>query len=347
MAESRTLRALPLDVVSWIAASGPWKGLTERLVCAIGHKFPNSRLVESGCRHFGQQLLKREGAGFSRVVTFDSGGQMLCGGTGAVAAASAMYYFRGTITNQDEDERPIARLLERAVRPGDVFLDIGANVGFYSFFVGPLCGRSGAVHAFEANPLLIPHLQRSAELNKSRANIIVNAVAVGKEANKTLELYDPERIGGSSVYQLDWLNTGRSVTVPLTTIDEYLLKNGLGRVDVVKIDIEGSELDAFRGMQNTFVNCPPSVILCELVLLLGAGNDPGGRLGSRERGGYALEVIDFLSDRGYEARSIRAGDGLIGEVVERQTITRLNQNLINVAFVRRELKTSRPELFCA
>jgi len=346
MVDRRSFRGAFMDLVAAIAATGPWKGLAERLVRAVGHAFPNSWVVVSVCRHFGRQLFKREGTQFERVVTFDSGGQMLCCGTGRVAEASVMYYFLGTITNQDEDERPLAQLLTRAVRTGDTFLDIGANVGFYSFFVGPLCGLSGAVHAFEANPLLIQHLQRSAALNKTRANIVVNPVAVGRESNKTLQLFDPDRIGGSSLYQLDWLDTARSVTVPLTTIDDYVRKNRLERIDVVKIDIEGAELDAFRGMQDTFTLCPPSVILCELALLLGAGNDPGSSLGSRERGGYAMEVMHFLAARGYQARSIRAEDGLIADVIEPETMGRLTQNLINVAFVRNELKAQRPELFC-
>src|SRR5262249_46509897 len=151
--------------------------------------------------------------------TFDSGGKMRCAGTGRLASICALYYFVGTITNQDEDERPLVRLVSRAVKEGDTFFDIGANVGFYTSYVAPLCGRSGAVHAFEANPLLIQHLQKSAELNRDKANIVINAVAVGSDSNKTLQLCDPERIGGSSLYKLQWLNAASSVTVSLTTID--------------------------------------------------------------------------------------------------------------------------------
>jgi FkbM family methyltransferase len=345
MDEHRTMKGRLMALGAFIAVSGPWRRIAERLTCAVGHTFPNSRIVASFCRHFGGQLQKLEGERFARVVTFDSGGRMLCSGEDRVAANCAMYYFLGTITNQDEDERPLAMLLTRVIREGDTFLDIGANVGFYSFFVGPLCGPTGTVHAFEANPLLIQHLKRSADFNKPRANIVVNPVAVGSEGNKTLQLYDPERIGGSSLYQLEWLNTGRSVTVPLTTIDDYVRQNRLTRIDVVKIDIEGAELDAFRGMQETFRTCPPAIILCELVLLLGQGNAPGSQLASTTRGGYAIEVMDFLAARGYETRSIREENGLIGEVIEPETMGRLTQNLINVAFVRTGLKAERPELF--
>jgi FkbM family methyltransferase len=346
MDERRTMKGQIMASVAALAAFAPWRRLAERLTCAVGHRFPDSRLVVSFCRHFGDQLLKREGKQFTRVVTFASGGRMICSGEDRVAANCAMYYFLGTITNQDEDERPLALLLTRAMRNGDTFLDIGANVGFYSFFVGPLCGSTGAVHAFEANPLLIQHLKRSADFNRPVANIVINQVAVGSESNKTLQLYDPDRIGGSSLYQLEWLNTGQSVTVPLTTIDDYVGRNGVTRIDVVKIDIEGAELDAFRGMEQTFTTCPPAIILCELVLLLGRGNAPGSRLASNTRGGYAIEVMDFLAARGYEARAIRAADGLIADVLQPATMEHLAQNLINVAFVRPELKTARPELFC-
>jgi FkbM family methyltransferase len=347
MDERRTTKGQLMALAAFIAAAGPWRRIAERLMCAVGHKFPDSRIVVSFCRHFGGQIQKREGKRFARVVTFDSGGRMLCSGEDRVAENCAMYYYLGTITNQDEDERPLAMLLTRVIREGDTFLDIGANVGFYSFFVGPLCGPTGAGHAFEANPLLIPHLKRSADFNRPRANIVVNPVAVGSESNKTLQLYDPDRIGGSSLYQLEWLDTGRSVTVPLTTIDDYVRKNQITRVDVVKVDIEGAELDAFRGMQETFETCAPAVILCELVLLLGPGNDPGERLASRARGGYAMEVMDFLAARGYETRAIREEDGLIAAVIERGAMAHLDQNLINVAFVKPDLRNTRPELFCA
>ena len=347
MDHSMTFKGRLMASAAALAIAGPWRGFAERATCAIGHRFPNSKIVVSFCRHLGIQLIQREGRQFARMVTFDSGGRMLCGGETRIALNCAMYYFLGTITNQDEDERPLARLLSRVVRRGDAFFDIGANVGFYSFFVAPLCGRSGSVHAFEANPLLIEHLRRSAALNESQTNIIVNPVAIGREGNKTLELYDPEKIGGSSLYQLEWLEKSKSVTVPLTTIDDYVKSNRITRLDVVKIDIEGAELDAFCGMEETFEKCPPSVILCELVLLLGRGNHPGERLHAGERGGYAAEVIEFLRAKGYEPRFIDGADGRIGSVIQLGALARLSQNLINVAFVRPDLPKARPELFAA
>ena len=259
---------------------------------------------------------------------------MSCAGK-RLGPISSMYYFLGDITGQDEDERPLVRLLSRAVREGDVFFDIGANFGFYSFFVGPICGLSGSVHAFEANPLLIQHLVRSAELNKANANIVINEVAVGKESNKTLQLYDPDRIGCSSLFPLEWLNTGNSVTVPLTTIDDYCRKQGVSRIDVIKIDIEGAELDAFQGMTETLESCAPWLIVCEIILSL---ESHGGSDDS-------LKILELLSSIGYEARQISSENGFLGPLIDRTAIERLRQNLINVAFVRSGLEKIRPDLF--
>src|SRR5437899_2850268 len=118
----------------------------------VARRFPTSRTVQSFCRHFGSRLMEHEGNAFERTAVFASGGRMYCGLDGHIGQLALMYYFLGTITGQTEDERPIVRLLDRLVREGDVFFDVGANLGFYSFYVGPLCGRSGSIHAFEANP---------------------------------------------------------------------------------------------------------------------------------------------------------------------------------------------------
>jgi FkbM family methyltransferase len=341
-----TVKGRLMRLIASVAATGPWRAAAERLTCRIGHKFPTNRMVLSFCRHFAAVLIETEGPRFQRVVTFDSGGKMQCGGDEKLNEICAMYYFVGTITNQDEDERPLATLLSRAIRRGDTFFDIGSNVGFYSFFLGPLCGPSGSVHAFEANPLLIRHLLRSADLNKPMANIKVNAVAVGSETNKMLQLYDPERIGCSSLHKLDWLNAESSVTVPLTTIDHYIKTNRINRVDVVKIDIEGSELDAFRGMVDTFEACPPWLIVCELAFLISTDEnratvtDPKSAPASQP-----LEIISLLRAKGYEPRYIRDSDGRLGEPVDPARMDRLSRNLINVAFVHPSARTIRPELF--
>jgi FkbM family methyltransferase len=293
-------------------------------------------------------LIEHEGERFERVAVFESGGKMHWGGEGFAAPLTAIFYFVGTIAAQGgEDERFITKLLPRALRDGDVFFDIGANVGFYSCFAGPLCGKAGAIHAFEANPYLIPHLRRSAELNAQSSNIVVNDVAVGKEGNQTLQLFDPEWIGSSSLFKQAWLNTSSSVSVPVTTIDDYRRSKNINRLDVVKLDIEGGELDALRGMEETFNTCPPGLIICELASQVTSSNDSKQSDASGSSTSYPLQIIDFLAAKGYEPRYISERNGCLAGPVERAVVAQMTQKAMNVAFVRPSLKTAKPHLFCA
>ncbi len=319
-----------VKLVAHGAVAGPWRGAAETLTCALGRRFPANKIALSFCRHMGSQLLEREGGKFERVARLSSGGKMSCTGLNGVSTTGIMYYFLGTINGQTEDERPIEKLLLRAIRPGNAFVDIGANYGFYSFLLGPLCGKSGSVHAFEANPLLIKHLMQSAELNETSANIFINNVAIGSSNREAVTLYDPERIGCSSLHQHGWVNTTKSVSIPQITIDEYRKRKNLKTIDVIKIDIEGAELEAFRGMQETFKISPPWLIVCELMPLVNRTADAETHIGNLRRAESAadpVEILDFLSSRGYEARYLQETDGRLGR------------------FVRGDLRAKRPDLF--
>jgi FkbM family methyltransferase len=312
----------------------------------LAHKHPTSRTLSILCRHFGGRLIKREGIGLSRLAVFKTGGMMLCSGEPSLAQLSLSYYFFGTITGQHEDEQRVVQLLRRVVKHGDVFFDLGANFGFYSCYVLPLCGKLGAVHAFEANPSLIPHLRRSVEVNGKYGNIQLNALAVGKESGQVLPLYDPDRIGCSSLYPHEWLNRDSRVLVPVVTIDQYVREKRIERIDVMKIDIEGAELDALRGMEATFQACPPKLIICELTLLP-EENDPLRRRSEvSPRASSAAdpkELVKFLRQRGYELWQI-ADDGRLC-ALQNADLTALSLKLVNVAFTRVELKHLRPEVF--
>jgi len=343
-----SVKGQAVDFLSGIAAAAPWRSACERALVSLGHKYPSSRTISSFCRHFGSKLIDCEGSGFARVATFESGGKMFCGGEKKLAQLSLFYYFTGYDTDvHTEDEHGVVRLLGRLVRKDDIFFDLGANFGFYSCYVLPLCGTSGAVHAFEANPCLIPHLRRSVELNAQFGAIHVNGLAVGKESGKYLELYDPDRIGGSSLYPHEWLNRDSKVLVPIVTIDEYVRTNGIKRIDVMKIDIEGAELDALQGMAETLRICPPKTIVCELTLLPAEGSPHRNGPEIRRRAGSAadpFQLADFLKQKGYELCEI-TGDGRLRAGYSLEPTDGSALKLVNVAFIQPELKRLRPELF--
>lgn len=342
-----SIKGRVVQTLSGIGSASPWRSAVERALVSLGHKHPTSRTVLSFCRHFGSKLIEHEGTDFARVATFETGGRMSCGGERTIAELNLFYYFCGTITGQHEDEQRVVRLLRRLVREGDVFFDLGANFGFYSCYVLPLCGKSGEVHAFEANPSLIPHLRRSIELNSGYGNINLNALAVGSDSGVSLPLYGTDRIGCSSLYPHEWLDRDSTVQVPVVTIDEYVREKRIRRIDVMKIDIEGAELDALHGMEETFRACPPRAIICELTMLPQENGTERSHPEVRQRNSSAADpyqLVDFLKQKGYQLCYV-ADDGRLAARQVLEPTDNFALKVTNVVFVLPELKGLRSDVF--
>ncbi len=328
-----------MSAVGKIAVGGPWRDVVEQLAVRLGHRYPENRLVQSFCRYIGMHLVRLEGEKSERIATLSTGGKMAF----HFYTSAHMYYFLGTMAQPDEVS--IVKLLHRALRKGDVFFDVGANVGFYTFFALPLCGELGSVHAFEANPVFIPNLLRSVELNRISNCVVVNAAAVGERHGGEGVLHlpsDSRAIGIASTYLHDWLDRELIVQVPLVSIDGYMREKKITQLDVVKIDVEGGELDVFKGMNEIFQKRTGVLIVCELMPKKGV---VGGNYGYAATSAPSpVEVLDFMHDQGYVPRHIRTQDGRLDRMVTRDELSRLSHT-INVAFVCPKLQQSRRELF--
>jgi len=332
-----SIKGRVVDVLSQVAVVSPLRSQVEGLLKSAAHRFPTSRTVGSFCHHFGIKLMEHEGQSFERIATLGTGGRMYCDTDKQIGLLNLRFYFSGTLTGQTEDERPIVELMSRWVRPGDVFFDLGANLGFYSCFVSPLCGPSGAIHAFEANPRLIPNLRRSIELNKEWSRIKLNATAVGRESNTSLTLYGIDRIGSSSLHPHGWLDKDSAVTVPVISIDSYVKENKISRIDVMKVDIEGAELEAFQGMEHTFKLCPPGAIVCELM--------PAGVSDRASSAAPSREIADYLSARGYEAFTVVDVNGQPRLRAISSDMIANGTHVTNVVFVLPIMKSERSQFF--
>jgi len=329
-----------------VASAGPWRSAIESVAVGIGHRYPTSRVCHSFCKHFGWHLARCEHKHFERIATLSwGGGKMHCGSDASLAEVTRLYYFLGAIPAADEIA--VARLFNRVLREGDVFFDVGANVGFYTFLAASHVGRCGSVHAFEANAALLPHLLRSRRFNTFPDRITVTHAVVGQKEEQTQIFYlpaDPALIGASSVHLHPWLGAGVGTEVPAVTIDRYVHDKRLAHVDVIKIDIEGGELAAFQGMRETFTHTPPLLIVCELmpdVVTLGDGK-PQQRASSAAS---STEVVNFLQMRGYQPWHIRTRDGTLDRIVGQREIERLCGATMNVAFVSPSLRRLRPKTF--
>lgn len=330
-----------MSFVTKIAATEPWGSTVEQYAVRLGHMAPGSKIVRSFCLHLGFHLLHRNEV-VERVAVLSSGGKMLL----HLIPNTVQYYFLGTM-DSCPIEVPVERLLKRALREGDIFFDIGANVGFYTFLAAPLCGENGWVHAFEANPKLSTNLIRSAGLNRFPKHIVINSKAVGETHGGEIALYLPSNncsTGIPSTIQHEWLNSGSKISVPLISIDGYVLENKIVRLDVVKIDIEGGELNAFKGMVETFKNTPPALVICELMAeTLSFVKDEGNYRRSASAPG-SIEIIKFMGSQGYQPWHIRTRDGKLDHVSSGDEVVRIASSF-NVCFARPGLQQARPELF--
>lgn len=199
------------------------------------------------------------------------------------------------IINGGEWEPENTEILQSFIKASTNFLDIGANVGYYSIIVGNrLAKGTGHVIAFEPHPRMVELIERSVQLNHLEPVVAVRAIAAS-DRDGVLQLFYPDgHVGqGSSVRRFD--TAGQSIEAPARRLDD-VLPPGM-TFDLVKIDVEGAELAVLRGMEGTIQRSPDIKILFEK--LEGPAN------------GEADAVADFFQQLGLDLYGIGPGASLV------------------------------------
>lgn len=139
-----------------------------------------------------------------------------------------------------------------------VFLDVGANTGQHSLFMSRLAAE---VHAFEPYPPILERLYYAVESN-SLTNMFVHPVGLG-EANETLEFFEPPpQNQGTGSFVHSFQDRPDAVTKLRVVIgDEYLAEQGIERVDLMKIDVEGYEKKVLAGLAKTMERERPILVM--------------------------------------------------------------------------------------
>lgn len=142
-------------------------------------------------------------------------------------------------------ERPLTQVLEAALRPGDTFIDIGANEGYFSILAGTKVGP-GRVLAIEPQSRLQPILRKNIDLNQLR-NVTVCQCACGTRAGEvTLHVAHDVNSGSSGITKY-WRFRSATEKVRLTTLDDICRVNEIHQVRLIKIDVEGAEGEVLKG----------------------------------------------------------------------------------------------------
>ena len=186
----------------------------------------------------------------------------------------------------------ITGLIKRLLRPGDVYVDVGASIGYFVAVAARCVGPAGRVYAYEPQPYHCQILERNISAN-ALGNVTVRPVACWSSAG-TAELHNFE--GTRPTHASLGLRPDKSVattmTVPTVRIDDEITPP----VRLIKIDVEGAEREMLRGAQRLVSTKPRPHLILELNPKTAAGF------------GYdTLEVVDWLGQFGrYRMRLLRS-----------------------------------------
>lgn len=180
------------------------------------------------------------------------------------------------------------RFLKAVFREGDVFLDIGANLGWYSLVLGRNCPGS-RIFAFEPIPSTVAALEKNIRLNALQ-NVEPICMGMFNKEDELSFLYAPD-VSGATSLKVTGQTRGRtsiqSVTCRTTTLDSFCAERDIVPT-LLKIDVEGAELMVVQGGGETLQHTP--IILMELL-----------RKWSREFGYHPNDVFALLAQYGYGA----------------------------------------------
>jgi len=155
------------------------------------------------------------------------------------------------------------RAMKKYLRPNMTFVDVGANIGYYSLLAYSIVGNKGLVIAFEPEPNNFHELEKNISVNKI-SNIKPFEIALSDRAGKTSLYINPYNDGGHSLtifpdnYELPFHN----IEITTTTFDDFWTNYELNnRLDFVKIDVEGNTLRVLNGMKNILKQYHPIIFL--------------------------------------------------------------------------------------
>jgi FkbM family methyltransferase len=167
------------------------------------------------------------------------------------------------LLNGDFETREL-KFVQRYLRPGMTVFDIGAHHGLYSVLAAKCVGEKGRVRSFEPSPRERKYLKQNLGINHCQ-NVTVESFALGSSAGQTeLFLVEGDKDGCNSLRPPSVAVTSQKVPVEMETLDEYLQKQKIEKVDFIKLDVEGGELEVLRGATRLLQSAERPIILVEV-----------------------------------------------------------------------------------
>jgi FkbM family methyltransferase len=215
-------------------------------------------------------------------------------------------------------EETEARLFERSIRPGDIVLDIGAHIGYYTLLAARAAGADGRVFAFEPERQNYGLLTRNVANNGYTNVSAINQAVMATSGAQTLFVSE-DNAGDHHLYAGS--DDRSSYEVAATSIDDFFAERSK-TVNVIKIDVQGTEPFVLRGMTETLKANERLLLFTELA--------PGSL---QDAGTSAREYIEALRDAGFDLHVIDESTGRIAKTSAEQLLSTADfgrENHINI-----------------
>jgi FkbM family methyltransferase len=221
-------------------------------------------------------------------------------------------------------ERSVVTTYRRFVRPGDIVLDIGANIGAHTLHLARLVGSEGRVLAFEPTLYAFNKLRRNLALNVDIASrVTAEQIMLTDRPDETIEaeVYSSWPLDGGRGLHAKHLGRPEALTGSRAErLDDYLTNTGIKRLDFVKLDVDGFECHVLGGSLTALKKFRP-VVLMELspYLLTERGRSAAQLVSILKQAGYNLFRLDGKTAVSYDAALFQklVPDGSIFNVIGR------------------------------
>lgn len=169
------------------------------------------------------------------------------------------------------------------LQPGMVAIDVGANVGVYTFLAARCVGATGRVYAIEPTPNCVACLKSTIVDNQLEGCVIPIEAAVGGELGQVFLVFQPTSVFNQIVTDISAVDGKRVKSVAQLTLDHLWANEHKPQVDLLKIDVEGAELKVLQGAEQ---------LLCQLEPIVMFENRQGVKVNG-------VESVKFLAGLGY------------------------------------------------
>ena len=151
------------------------------------------------------------------------------------------------------DYEPIeTELFKKEIKDGDIVVDIGANIGYFTLLMAKLVGINGKIISFEPEPSNFTLLNKNVIINNYQ-NVTLEKKGISDYNGRCKFFLSTDAPGMHSLHKID--SKGEEINIDVIKLDEYFNTTGLiDKISLIKIDVEGAELQVLNGMKTILKN---------------------------------------------------------------------------------------------